>query len=124
MRSLKKAARRKTTEALKTEFNHESFVSALDIEWTSTPWFDRGLRDLFLPVIAENKYTLLEKQDFVDIVRSDGDLAFDVLEYTWREPSNKLPSKLYCDNVTCQRLQKVRCHNCNQCEYLYPEKKA
>ncbi|MCJ1435433.1 hypothetical protein MMC27_004806 [Xylographa pallens] len=118
IRSLKKVARRKTMEALETNPNHKSFSSAVDIVWTTTPLHDRGLRDLFLPVIVENQKTLREKDDFKDSVRANGDLAVDVLEYTWAPPPKKLPIMLYCDYPACDRLMDVMCCNCQQSGYL------
>ena len=122
--SLKKVARRKTTKALETDTNHESFLPALDIVWNTTPLHDRGLRDLFLPFIAENKKTLLEKEDFMETIRANGDLAVDVLMYTWAKPPNKLPLTLYCDYGTCDRLMDVMCCNCQQSAFLHTEKRA
>ncbi|MCJ1381875.1 hypothetical protein MMC17_004987 [Xylographa soralifera] len=121
--SLKEVAQRKTAEALMTDSNHESFLSAVDIVWNTTPLFDRGLRNLFLPVIAENKKTLLKKEAFMESVRTNGDLAADVLEDTWAK-SSKLPSRLYCSYANCRRLQNVMCCGCLQSVYLSMEEKA
>ena len=119
--SLKEIAQRKTAEALKTDSNHESFLTALDIVWTTTPLSDRGLRGLFLPVIAKNKKILLEKEDFVRSVRTNGDLAVDVLDYTWTEAQRS--GMMYCIYPTCRgKGQNVQCGHCKKSTFLFMER--
>ncbi|MCJ1282827.1 hypothetical protein MMC26_002153 [Xylographa opegraphella] len=115
--SLKNAAKWKTEEALKTDWNHDSFLSSLDIVRTATPQSDRGLRDLFIPVIAAHKDYFRKNEAFMDYLRANGDLAVDVIEHGW--DSMKRITELYCDSEGCKGNYNIRCAHCSQSQDLY-----
>ena len=120
--SLKEAAQRKTSNALHTTWNHESFLLALSIVWTTTLPSDRGLRDLFLPIITKNKEILHEDEAFREMIRNNGDMAVDVLLSVWANfPPNRV-DRLYCAHYGCMELRNVQCSDCGWGARLYLQK--
>ena len=122
--SLKDAAKKKTAELVEKEWNEDSFLTALAIVWTTTPQCDRGLRDLFVPVICEHKKELIAKKICVETVRNVGDLAVDVVQGICTEPErvsvDSYEVEFWCDNYRCRRNKTVdvRCPSCNDAAYI------
>ena len=79
--SLKELAKSKMAEAIKRgNWFLESFVQALQVIWATTPESDRGLRDQVIPVFMKHKEKMKKDKLFIEMIRSNGDLAVDIIQ--------------------------------------------
>lgn len=81
--SLKELAKQKTLAAISDEWNSESFLTALEIVWNGTPASDRALRACYVTVVVKHRNALRKKEAFLDIMRANRDLSFDVVLESW-----------------------------------------
>lgn len=80
IRSLKELAKTKTATLLDMEWNDDSFPTVLESVWTTTPQSDRGLRDLFIPVLCTHRNELVKKEHYILVLRANADLAVDIVQ--------------------------------------------
>ena len=98
--SLKDVAKQKTAELVGKEWKDDNFLVALETAWTTTPQSDRGLRDLFIPLLCTNMTELIKKEPYMEALRSITDLAADVVQALCSGP--ELTQKLiYGDELYC-----------------------
>lgn len=123
--SLKEVAKQKIAKLIDEEWNDDSFLAALEIVWTSTPQSDRGLRELFIPVLSEHKKDLITKEMYIEAVRNIGDLAVDMMLALSSltdgyQMKNRNQVEFWCNNSNCRknRLVNVNCPNCGQNNYI------
>ncbi|KAL9117305.1 MAG: hypothetical protein Q9187_006161 [Circinaria calcarea] len=109
--ALKELAKQKSINALEEDWSGESFLTALEIVWTTTPYSDRGLRDCFLTAITTHKLDLYKREGFMEAVRAVDELAADIVDVEWKG-SGSIPSMLFCNY--CKANRNVRC-SCTQC---------
>jgi hypothetical protein len=59
------------------------FIPAVKAVWNSTPSRDRGLRDLYIRFITTCRTQFQVHRGFMDLLRSDGALATELLTTSW-----------------------------------------
>jgi hypothetical protein len=103
--ALKRWAKGKYEEVVKHLWNSPSFPSSAMLLYDNTPSSDRLMRDVIAETAKKNIQTLIDKQDFEDLMKSHGDLAVDVLKsvlaketevddpYSWGSTSVKKKKK-------------------------------
>jgi len=80
---LKDVAAQKTIAALNDDWKDESFLTALNIAWTSTPQSDRQLRSCYLAFINNHTADLRHRESFFELLRSNPELMVNVVETSW-----------------------------------------
>lgn len=123
--SLKEIAKQKIAKLIDKEWNDDSFLAALEIVWTTTPQSDRGLRALFIPVLADHKKELITKEMYVEAVRSVGDLAVDIMQELSSltegyQVKNGNQVEFWCNYSGCRKnkVALVKCPTCGQYDYI------
>lgn len=120
--SLKDAAKKKAAVLVENEWNDDSFLIALETAWMTTPQSDRGLRDLFIPVLCTNRIELVKKEPYMDALRSIADLAADMVQALCADP--KLTQKsvkeaeFYCTGCRRNGKMAICCTSCGYGHYL------
>ena len=81
IRHLEHLARHYFSDFLEVKaFNNEDFSNAVTITYNTTPPSDRGLRDCIIPKIKHHWSELRADEKFMDVVRSNCDLAIDLVD--------------------------------------------
>jgi len=78
--ALKKRATEKFTEVVGQHWDTPSFRAGAKLLYDNTPRSDRLLRDVIAETAKKNILTLIDKQDFEELMVDHGDLAVDVLK--------------------------------------------
>ena len=117
--ALKELAKQKSIKALETDWKEGSFLSALQLVWTTTPYSDRGLRDCYLPVITAHKMDLHNRERFMELVRTVEDFGLDIVDMEWKRaarpvalPAPVIMRMLFCNS--CRRKTSIQCYDCGQ----------
>lgn len=85
---LKDLAKTKFKDAVKEGWRSERFAKVVEEVYENTVPSDYGLRECLLSVIKQQKKNLREQTTFMELVRSGGDFAVDVIDaWTNDEPS-------------------------------------
>lgn len=123
--SLKEVAKTKIAKLINEEWNDDSFLAAVETAWTTTPQSDRGLRELFIPVLREHKTELITKEMYIEAVRSIGDLAVDMMQALSSlteglQVKNGNQVEFWCNNSCCRKnkVTHVNCQHCGQNNYI------
>ena len=82
---LKELAKVKFQKALDTQYEHESFPGAIVAVYSTTPSSDRGLRDAVVSQVGSIRSELKTRREFLDVVKSVGDFAVDLLMASWAD---------------------------------------
>ena len=79
VQALKKWAATKYKEVLPKSWNNSAFTESARIIYDNTPETDWMLRDVIVQGVSENVNRLLDRGEFVDLLKSHGTFAADVL---------------------------------------------
>jgi len=79
IRALKEIACTKYKEVWPTTWNSSCFTESACLVYENTVEEDRMLRDVIVKAASDNIKTLLDRREFVDLLKSCGDLATDIL---------------------------------------------
>jgi hypothetical protein len=79
IQALKEQAVAKYKEVLATSWNSSAFTESACIIYENTPETDRSLRDVIAHGAGQNAKKLLDRGEFVDLLKTHGSLAVDVL---------------------------------------------
>jgi hypothetical protein len=77
--SLRDAASRKYKEKLKDMWNHHTFAESAKIIYDNIVSENDALKEAIIEVIVKNMSQLLKRDDFLSTLRSNGDIATDLL---------------------------------------------
>lgn len=99
---LKSLARGKFEKAVKTCWDMDDLPHAITEIYSSTPRTDRGLRELVVETVCKHKDTLMEKQDFQNVLEETVGFAADVSRY------------LASGNVLPKANGRYNCPNCGK----------
>ena len=108
IQSLQELAENKFSVAIhKAAWKAPDFPELVNIVYTTTPASDRGLRDIVLKAVNEHRVELNMKKDLMEVVRTNGDFAVDLVNSAWSSWSTGtfLPSQL---SVAGKKLQRKR----------------
>jgi hypothetical protein len=104
--SLKKVAARKYREVLKDRWNNDTFAESAQIVYENIISDKDELKDAIVEIARVNISQLLDRGEFVRLLRGNGDMAFDVLNTILNE---KLRT---CHN--CSNFRFAVCNNCHK----------
>lgn len=116
--ALKELAKQKSIKALEEDWSGESFLTALEIVWTTTPHSDRELRDCFLTAITTHRAELHNREGFMEAVRAVDELAADIGDVEWK--GGNIPSTLFC--TQCKGNRQIICSQCGRSGVFAPFK--
>jgi len=102
--SLKDVAARKYQEIIKDMWNHHTFGESAKIVYDNIVSENDALKKAIVEVITENKSQLLKRDDFISVLRSNGDIAADLLCALPEAP-------IGCSN--CESYSYPICNNCH-----------
>ena len=91
IKGLKDVAKGKFITELEMDWTDKDFFTAIKIVYTTTPSFDRGLRDAVNAVVYNNRNYLQYRLSFMELVREHGDFAVDVTTASWDPESISQP---------------------------------
>ncbi|KAI4115945.1 MAG: hypothetical protein LQ345_003554 [Seirophora villosa] len=92
---LKDLAKEKFSAALIERWNKENLADVIRTIYDNTMPSDRPLRDCLVPTLQTNKKALREDEDFMDVVRTHGDFAIDLVD-AWGNPGDSERIQLSC----------------------------
>ncbi|KAG0646411.1 Kelch repeat and BTB domain-containing 5, partial [Hyphodiscus hymeniophilus] len=78
--TLKREAQKKQEEVLDRGWNSASFVTSLKVLYEGTMDTDRALRDITMKFVGKHAKELMDRGEFVSLVREDNEICFDVLK--------------------------------------------
>ncbi len=79
---LKTLAKEKFLDLVNRHAIDDTFTGAVYVVYNSTLPSDRGLRDCIAPKMRKNWVALRKNDTFMDVVKSNGDIAIDMVD-TW-----------------------------------------
>jgi hypothetical protein len=98
--ALKEYAKEKFSTAVETDWAMEDFLIAIDIVYTTTPSWDKGLRDLVVETSSANFEKLIDRYEFCQALRTVSDFAVDLVPFI----CGKISGHIHC----------YRCPSCTQ----------
>ncbi|KAL8684186.1 MAG: hypothetical protein Q9224_006537 [Gallowayella concinna] len=98
---LKDIAKAKFATALPNCWNKEDFPSLIRFIYENALTEDRGLRDCLAPTLIQHKQHLRSDNKFMDLVRTHGEFAVDLLD-AWTNP----------DQLNSPKMTHPRCMKC------------
>jgi len=90
---LKLAAKEKYQEAGIAEWNHPSFSESLKLMYENTLPTDRLLKEVAIEVAAKHVKELLDREEFASLCKESGEIAFDVLQASFKPNYSSTKSK-------------------------------
>lgn len=91
--ALKDWAVKKYEAALKTEWDTASFCQSIDYLWENTLETDAKLRDVILQFVESDITVLINRADFKDLIKSNGEVAMSIITYLvkkhWKRAEKK-----------------------------------
>lgn len=127
---LKDLAKAKFSAALIERWDKESLPKVIRTIYENTSTSDRGLRDCLVPTLLQHTKALREDEDFMEIVKTHGDFAVDLVDAlgggkaagnskikltsttnVWNGYSSIFPSSTGKDGMVC-------CPDCNR-KHIY-----
>lgn len=121
---LKDLAKDKFSETIKEAWSAPSFPNIIETIYDNTVTSDRGLREALFPVLKLHQSQLRKTEAFMDVVRSCGDFAVDVID-AWTTPppeaaattagSTPSDAKLLYRTFVCCNCRigvTIPCHHC------------
>ncbi|CZR56334.1 uncharacterized protein PAC_06222 [Phialocephala subalpina] len=76
----KELAKSKFEKAIATDWNDGSLAAILEMIYTELPEFDCGLKDVALKATSEHIEELVDRGEFADVCKQNGEIAFDVIK--------------------------------------------
>lgn len=106
--ALKHLAKTRFKAAIETDWSMDDFPLAVAQAYGATPDHDRGLRDLALDISRTNSKRLLEKENFLDVLKENPCFAVDLaMALSGSVKEEKESTNTYvCPN--CRRSIKVK----------------
>lgn len=111
--SLKELAVKKYQTAIQTEWTTSSFVDNINYLWENTMKSDSSLKKIILKFVKEHITELLDRGEFVNLIKTNGEVAIDIVRYNSNTP---LPASnykaYYCSACKRTTTAKGRCSVC------------
>ena len=80
----------------------EEFFTATELAYETTPECDRGMRDIMLEHIQDNKDEMCANEYFLGMIRRGGDIALDVVRLKLSSPRSRLRTRpMRFDEIAC-----------------------
>ena len=77
---LKDLAKKKYADVVAYRWNSAEFVQSLKMMYEETVETDRPLKDVAVNVAAKHAKQLVDRGEFVELCKENGELAFDILK--------------------------------------------
>jgi speckle-type POZ protein len=119
--ALKMQAKEKFEKAVKTCWNMDVLPRAVSEIYDSTPETERGLRDPVTEIVCKHIKTLLEKQDFKNVLEETAGFAADITRLMALEAGSGKSQCYKCPNCgesweTAVSPQSINCRlGCGNC---------
>ncbi|KAL9012086.1 MAG: hypothetical protein Q9173_003122 [Seirophora scorigena] len=92
---LRDLAKEKFSAALIERWNQEDLAEVIRTIYDNTMPSDRPLRDCLVPTLQQNRKALRENEDFMNLVKTHGDFAVDLVD-AWGNPGDLEKIQLSC----------------------------
>ena len=89
VQELKEQAAAKYKEVLPRSWNSSAFTDSARMIYENTPETDRTLRNVIVQGASENAKKLLDRGEFIDLLKSHGALAADILKRVLLMPTER-----------------------------------
>lgn len=115
--SLKQLAKDKYAEVVPAEWNSASFVASLQLMYELTPESDRLLKEVALKTAGEHCTELVDRSDFVQLCKNNGEISVDVLKASLvAVPNDRICDRCLTSNyVTPKGVAKGVYYYCSSC---------
>ncbi|KAF8853771.1 hypothetical protein BDZ45DRAFT_657540 [Acephala macrosclerotiorum] len=123
--ALKELAMYKFKNAVGTDWNNGTLATCLAMMYTELPESDRLLKDVAIKAALEHFKELVDTGEFVEVCKAHGEVAFDMLNLSFKQPPPKptappVPTGVcrYCGPTSKYAIHWDNCQSqflCNNC---------